>query len=475
MEKHPHEMRDPIHGFIKVSRKERDLIDTKVFQRLRRIRQLAMTFLVYPGALHTRFDHSIGVMHIAGRICNKLQESEPNRIDAKDITLVRLAALLHDIGHGPFSHVSEHLLDESTYDKTDKDKPREKIHEKITVDIIQTDPEINTILCNEERDFVIEMIEGKEKRWDWRRDIVSSELDADKMDYLLRDSYFAGVKYGLYDLEKLIESCLITKRPNTPLAISSKGIYALEQLLLARHHMTQQVYWHRVSLISTEMIIRGLTLAIDGDNAEMTQLYQYPKKNEEDSGQSYQKKKKDFIQNYLKYHDEKVIDILKNGTQEDVPEEAKDIFNRLYNRDLFKMVAEIKLKDERDPILHSQLDEMLTNKQQKHQCEAEIAKCLGVKAAHVIVSNPPIRILNYGTPIDRSSTEKIMIYDKEQEGLRSMIDYINELFLIRPSTDVSTLKSVQVYAATDDKEVTEKQKSDIQSILCSTRKEMVCT
>ena len=252
MEKHPHEMRDPIHGFIKVSRKERDLIDTKVFQRLRRIRQLAMTFLVYPGALHTRFDHSIGVMHIAGRICNKLQESEPNRIDAKDITLVRLAALLHDIGHGPFSHVSEHLLDESTYDKTDKDKPREKIHEKITVDIIQTDPEINTILCNEERDFVIEMIEGKEKRWDWRRDIVSSELDADKMDYLLRDSYFAGVKYGLYDLEKLIESCLITKRPNTPLAISSKGIYALEQLLLARHHMTQQVYWHRVSLISTE-------------------------------------------------------------------------------------------------------------------------------------------------------------------------------------------------------------------------------
>lgn len=386
-----HEMRDPIHGFIKISKQEKDLIDTEVFQRLRRIRQLAMAFLVYPGALHTRFDHSIGVMHIAGRICNKLQESDPKRIDAKDIALVRLAALLHDIGHGPFSHVSEHLLDEFTYDKTDKDRVREKIHEKITVDIIQTDPEIKTILCDEERDFVIEMIEGKEKKWDWRRDIVSSELDADKMDYLLRDSYFTGVKYGLYDLEKIIESCLITERSNTPLAISSKGIYALEQLLLARHHMTQQVYWHRVSLISTEMIIRGLTLAIiDEGNAEMKRLYQYPQKNEEDSDQSYEIKKKDFIQNYLKYHDEKVIDVLKNDSQVDVPEEARDIFNRLYNRNLFKMVAEIRLKDERDPILHSQLDEMLTNKQQKHQFEAEIAKCLGVEATHVIVSNPPM-------------------------------------------------------------------------------------
>ena len=223
-------------------------------------------------------------------------------------------------------------MDEFSYDKTDKDRTREKIHEKITVDIIQTDPEIEKILSEEERDFVIEMIEGKEKKWDWRRDIVSSELDADKMDYLLRDSYFTGVKYGLYDLEKIIESFLITERSNTPLAISSKGIFALEQLLLARHHMTQQVYWHRVSLISTEMIIRGLTLAIDGDNAEMKRLYQYPQKNEEDSEQSYEIKKKDFIQNYLKYHDEKVIDVLKNGTQEDVPEEARDIFNRLYNQ-----------------------------------------------------------------------------------------------------------------------------------------------
>ena len=150
MTKRLHEMRDPIHGFIKLSKKERDLIDTKVFQRLRRIRQLAMTFLVYPGAVHTRFDHSIGVMHIAGRICTKLRELDSNRISNEDIDRVRLAALLHDVGHGPFSHVSEYLLERSTLQASNKEQIREKIHEKITVDIIQTDPEICDILTPEE-------------------------------------------------------------------------------------------------------------------------------------------------------------------------------------------------------------------------------------------------------------------------------------------------------------------------------------
>ena len=331
MTERPHEMRDPIHGFIKLSRKERDLIDTKVFQRLRRIRQLAMTFLVYPGALHTRFDHSIGVMHIAGQICTKLRELNPTKICDEDVDRVRLAALLHDVGHGPFSHVSEYLLDQYAPDEDADGRVREKIHEKITVDIVRSDPEINDILDCHERDFVIEMIQGKPTP-DWHRDVVSSELDADKMDYLLRDSYFTGVKYGIYDLEKIIESCLIERGgTETSLAVSSKGIYALEQLLLARYHMTQQVYWHRVSLISNEMIIRGISLAIDGDNEKMKQLYQYDEKN-----------KDKFIKNYLKYHDEKLIESLRNCEQQ----KACEIFNRLYDRDLFKMVAELRLKDE---------------------------------------------------------------------------------------------------------------------------------
>ena len=103
MAERPYRVRDPIHGLIELSEKEIDLINTKVFQRLRRIRQLAMAFLVYPSALHTRFEHSIGVMHIVGKICTKLKELEFDDVKDRDVDLMRFAALIHDIGHGPFS------------------------------------------------------------------------------------------------------------------------------------------------------------------------------------------------------------------------------------------------------------------------------------------------------------------------------------------------------------------------------------
>ena len=459
MTERPHEMRDPIHGFIKLSETEKKLIDTQVFQRLRRIRQLAMTFLVYPGAVHTRFDHSIGVMHVAGRICTKLQELNPSKICDKDIDRVRLAALLHDVGHGPFSHVSEHLLKKYAPADADTGQVLEKIHEKITVDIIQTDPKISEIL-DRDLDFVVEIIEGSKKIRDWHRDIVSSELDADKMDYLLRDSYFAGVKYGQYDLEKLIESCLIVDRRETPLAISSKGIYALEQLLLARYHMTQQVYWHRVSLISNEMIIRGITLAIEAGNTKMKELYQYPEQSEEDSELDYEKKKKDFIQNYLNYQDEKVIELLRNCEQE----KASEIFNRLYDRNLFKMIAELRFKDERDGMVHAGLREMAADLIRKDQCEQEIAEHLGIDADYVIIKKPPIRDLNYVSQTEAPDPEAIMIFDEKQQVLEFLTEYSGELFFVRPATKASSLETVQVYAPIN---VSEKQEREIQSILRS--------
>lgn len=459
MTERSHEMRDPIHGFIKLSEKEKKLIDTQVFQRLRRIRQLALTSLVYPGAVHTRFDHSIGVMHIAGRICQRLQELNPERVSDTDVDRVRLAALLHDVGHGPFSHVSEHLLKKYAPTDADTGQVLEKIHEKITVDIIQTDPKISEIL-DKDLDFVVEIIEGSKKIRDWHRDIVSSELDADKMDYLLRDSYFAGVKYGQYDLEKLIESCLIVDRRETPLAISSKGIYALEQLLLARYHMTQQVYWHRVSLISNEMIIRGITLAIDGRNRQMTKLYKYPKRNRRDSNENYDKKKKDFLQNYLDYHDEKVIELLRNCNQE----KAHEIFNRLYNRELFKMLTEIRFKDERDGMVHEGLREIAADPIRKGECEQEIAEHLGIDADYVIIKKPPIRDLNYVSQTEAPNPEAIMIFDEKQQVLEFLTEYSGELFFVRPATKASSLETVQVYAPIN---VSEKQEREIQNILRS--------
>ena len=422
MAERPYEMRDPIHGFIKLSKKEKRLIDTQVFQRLRRIRQLAMTFLVYPGAVHTRFDHSIGVMHIAGRICQRLQELNPARVSEEDVDRVRLAALLHDVGHGPFSHVSEHILKKCAPSDADTGQILEKIHEKITVDIVQSDPQINDILNEDERNFVVDMIQGQEA-WDWSCDVVSSELDADKMDYLLRDSYFTGVKYGEYDLEKVIESCLIDvdkdnrsigiDKKETSLAISSTAIYALEQLLLARYHMTQQVYWHRVSLISNEMVIRGISLAIDGDNEKMKQLYQYNEEN-----------KHEFIKNYLQYHDEKLIELLKRCEQQ----KAREIFNRLYERCLFKMVAELRLKDETDMKVKRRLIGMTDDKNPERQSEKEkeIANLLNIDADYVIIKALQIRNPNYGNRSYILNPDAIKIFDETEKDLMEMNDYTLE-------------------------------------------------
>ena len=458
MTERPHEMRDPIHGFIKLSEKEKNLIDTQVFQRLRRIRQLAMTFLVYPGAVHTRFDHSIGVMHVAGQICTKLRELNSTKICDEDIDRVRLAALLHDVGHGPFSHVSEYLLDAYALDRTDMGHMREKIHEKVTVDIVRTDPEIRDILSEEECDFVADMIQGQDTQ-DWQRDIVSSELDADKMDYLLRDSYFTGVKYGIYDLEKIIESCLIeVDKTETSLAISSKGIYALEQLLLARYHMTQQVYWHRVSLISNEMIIRGITLAIEAGNTKMKELYQYDENDKEN-----------FIQKYLNYHDENVVDILRNCPQE----KAHTIFNRLYDRKLFKTVANLRLKDETNIRVKRRLLAMKDDPQLRQQLETAIADHLRIDADYVIIKPLQIRNPNYGSRSYILNPEAITIIDEWSSEPRTMSDYTSELFFARPPTDDETsLEMVQVYVPPDGDNLSQKQRRlalepEIQNILRS--------
>ena len=413
-----YEIRDPIHGFIALSQKEVNLINTRAFQRLRRIRQLAMAFLVYPGTLHTRFDHSIGVMHIAGRICDRLKRTDKEREQ------VRLAALLHDIGHGPFSHVSEHLLDKHVPKPEEGGPVLDKIHEKITVDIVENDSEIRKILSCEERQFVIEMIEGKTTR-DFQRDIISSDLDADKMDYLLRDSYFAGVKYGTYDLEKIIESCRVDRRGNESyLAISSKGIHALEQLLLAKQHMTQQVYHHRVRSISDAMIVRGIELAIDKENQEITQLYRYDRTSE-------------FIENYIEYHDERLIDLLKRCCQE----KTRNIFNRLYERRLFKMIGELSLNSIKNPIDNRRLHQ--AEGKQIRKWEERIAEDLAIDPDDVIVNKLHTRTPNYGTQSYNLDPEAIIIFDEKQREPRSLSDY--EIILASSSSDTADLVTIQVY------------------------------
>jgi len=171
--------RDPLYGFIGLTEKELELLSTPVFQRLRRIKQLGNTHLVYPSACHSRFEHSPGVLNIATRMAEKL------KIDSDEIEIIRYAALLHDIGHGPFSHNFETIL---------KSVNTKKIsHEDITLKIINEDDDICRIL-GDTKDAVISLFDDDNETANSK--IISGSIDADKLDYLRRDSFHIGVAWG---------------------------------------------------------------------------------------------------------------------------------------------------------------------------------------------------------------------------------------------------------------------------------------
>ena len=323
----PHEVRDPIHGLIRLTEQEMGLVNTRAFQRLRRIRQLAMADLVYPGAVHTRFEHSLGTLHTAQRIIDHLKRFEG--VPEEDERVVRLAALLHDIGHGPFSHVTEHLLDKY-YDKAavGESSAMEKIHEMVTVDVINKVDEVASLLSDDDRETITKIIAG-ERRRDYRRDIVSSDLDADKMDYLLRDAHYAGVRYGYFDLDKIIDVCRKYSRgEESYLIVREEGIFAVEQLVLAKHYMTHQVYAHRVRTVTDLMIVRGLELAIQDGHDDIRNLFSY-------NGSE------DFLNFYLRFDDNCLMLAVMN---EEYPRASK-VFMRLHQRKLYKEVVAIRLNE----------------------------------------------------------------------------------------------------------------------------------
>lgn len=277
-------VRDPIHGFIRFNEWEKSIIDHPWFQRLRRIRQLAFTEYIYPGASHTRFEHSLGVMHLATRMflsvtsrCRKelvedVLEYTGNswsqyQLDIlRTAQLLRFAALLHDIGHGPFSHAVEAVYPEVP----DAGDGRRYKHEDYSVAAIEHLGELIDHSCyNRFREQPIQAREvsallkphhdpeySGSRLWRLAREIVSSQLDADKFDYLLRDSYYTGVAYGLFDLERAIESlsfCLERRRHEGEatstveicLALDEGDKEAAASVVAARAKMFSQVYMHK--------------------------------------------------------------------------------------------------------------------------------------------------------------------------------------------------------------------------------------
>lgn len=241
--------RDSVHNIIRLKNDSEAgkllvrLIDTKEFQRLRRVRQLGLAHFAYQSAEHSRFTHSLGALHLATRILAKL--GLKNKISDGAVTAVQCAALLHDVGHGAFSHVLESILDFH--------------HENFTIEaVLSNETEIGQTLKNFSNDLaenVADIIRGTFRPMALAQ-LVSSQLDVDRMDYLLRDSLMTGAKYGIYDLEWIIKSLKIDEE-NDRLYVSARGIYAVEDYLQARYYMFRQVYFHR-TLRSAESVLRSL-------------------------------------------------------------------------------------------------------------------------------------------------------------------------------------------------------------------------
>jgi HD superfamily phosphohydrolase len=273
MPKTTHELRDPIHVFVRLSSEERKVLDSRPFQRLRYVHQLALTYLVYPGATHRRFEHSLGVMELAGRIFDVVTQRDHVSDAVRDLLpeisdeetlrywrrVLRMAALCHDIGHLPFSHAAEHELLPQGWD-----------HERLTLDLIRSDEmrEIwNGMTPPLRPEDVAKLAVGPKKlgetpftNWEaiLSEIIVGDAFGADRMDYLLRDSHHAGVVYGRFDHHRLIDTLrllLVPPQddeegyPKPALGIEEGGLQSTEALLLARYFMYSQLYFHPVRRI----------------------------------------------------------------------------------------------------------------------------------------------------------------------------------------------------------------------------------
>jgi uncharacterized protein len=349
----PFHVRDPIHGFIELRRHERDALDTGCMQRLRGIKQLALTHLVYPGTQHTRFEHSLGVCHIAARLARQIDLNE------RETELVRAAALLHDVGHGPFSHISENVLDDRN--------GLHGVHEAISVALIRTDPDLRSALGKELCDEAAQLLEnGARGLRSAVSDLVSGPTDADKLDYLLRDSYYAGVSYGEFDLDRVIDTATIIKagEQETYLGFHEGGVWAVEGLLLARHHMHRQVYGHKTRVATDIMIERAVSTGID-DGALDTAAYTVA------SSDGRPAPDDGFLAAYLRQTDEHVMQRLLAQQQSTT---SRDLARRLVNRELLRRNARIALHEKRDELGIKLSPILNVDKQRLGEIETQIAE-----------------------------------------------------------------------------------------------------
>ena len=410
-------IRDPLYGFVGLSKLEDRLLNTIAMQRLSRIKQLAHTYIVYPSAVHTRLEHSLGALYIAGRICEKLKLSQ------KQKKIIRICSLLHDVGQGPFSHIFEEPMRWVNGENY--------THEHVTRLIIEYEPKIKNILGSLKED-VLNVFNGDSLS----SDIISSSLDVDKLDYLRRDSYHTGVAYGIFDLERVLHTlCKVSEGGREYLAVEEKGKDALESYRLARFAMHLQVYEHHTRLIADDMFIKAMKCAFNEGS-----LVKEDFKISDDINH--------FIENFLKFDDYSIQRYILNNPRGN----ARKLIENIRNRNLLKRAFMVPLTKEgvKNPLRREKIIKM--NREQIEKIEKRIANELGIDPVHIIVHLQSIKIKLYERfeeaigkkekPLLIKKRDGSVISFDEESPISASLNPIRRLYVFCPKKYVERAKKI---------------------------------
>lgn len=367
------EIKDPVHGYVYITEPEKNIIDSYPVQRLRRLRQLAGSEYVYPGANHTRFEHCVGVMYLAGKVLENPNISKV--VSDEEVDVCRISALLHDVGHGPFSHVFEHLLISEL----------EKTHEDITSWIVEKS-EIGDKLSKmgykpaEVAKLAVGNLHKKDRAF--LDQIISSAVDVDKQDFIVRDTYHTGAEYGFIDVFRLIHALDVL---GENLAVELGALSALEAFMIARIESFKSIYFHRVGRAAQIM----LATAMEKANSEL--------------GLTAFKSPED----YLALDDYTVWSALKKCKA------SKGIIENLERRRMLKCAYE-RTFYQKDTVISN----IFGRESYRRQMQVEIAKDAGIQPEDVIIDVPTVPSVPYHHAVLMESME-IPVFTRTPTGTKT--------------------------------------------------------
>ncbi|MFN4133740.1 MAG: HD domain-containing protein [Candidatus Hadarchaeales archaeon] len=417
-------VKDPIHGYISVNDVERRVIDTWPVQRLRGIKQLSVASVVYPGGDHTRFSHALGVMHMAGQIADVLKQSV--EISKDEWQLVRLAGLLHDVGHGPFSHSFEEVVM----------KYRKLNHEEMGKEVVRKSELADALKeVGYSPEEVISLAYGKEGgKKPYLHQITASQVDADKLDFLVRDSYYTGVEYGRIDISRLVQSMSVFEEN---IAIDFKALYALEAFMIARYEMFLAVYYHRTVRAAEILLHKAMDYAHEIANITTFQ-----------NVDEFLMMDDAYVATKLRELDPKKF----SREERKAAELAREMMGRLDRRDLLKAAYERSVYI-RDPYVAN----LLGDEAVRRQKEEEIAEKAGIDPEHVVVDVPTLdSIPYYPREIDPMEVLMFRVSGDGKKELVPVSQYSQLINVLKGYVDV-----VRVYTVKEHREKVEKAAAEV--------------